>query len=181
MRIVNQSTDIRGFSLIELVVVIILLSILAVTVAPRFSGKSGFAEYAYQARLISALRAMQTRAMHDTRPGFCFQINISSSRRAFGAPRMAYADADPSPTCTTVIDYTNPPHFATTATEMASENVRISANRDGGSSIFYIGFDNLGRPITSSNNCAAGCRIEFLGEKRIGVCIESEGYVHACP
>ncbi|MBL4631847.1 MAG: prepilin-type N-terminal cleavage/methylation domain-containing protein, partial [Paraglaciecola sp.] len=88
----NQYYPLRhqGFTLIELIVVIILISVLSVSAYSRFSGTSGFSEYTYQARLISALRNMQTRAMHDNRDGYCFKINFNTSTAAFGPPTLRY-------------------------------------------------------------------------------------------
>jgi MSHA pilin protein MshC len=177
----------RGFSLIELITVIILLGIVAVSVGSRFVGSDGFAEYVYQSRLISALRVMQTRAMYDTRPatvanptGYCFQINFSSSPAAFGPPTLNYAAADGSPTCSTTIDYSSSLHLGTTVSEMADKNVAFVAFTDGANSIDYIRFDNLGRPLTSVGKCTAGCQLELQGEQSISVCIKAQGYIYAC-
>jgi MSHA pilin protein MshC len=169
-----------GFSLIELVVVIIIISVLAVSVFSRFTGTSGFAEYTYQARLISALRNMQTRAMHDNRDDYCFKINFdTSSTPAFGPPTLTYAPVgSTSDTCSNDIDFTNPDYLRTTSTEMADESVTLST-----SPVFaLIDFDGLGRPIDGDGDptCTSTCTITLTGESAVNVCIESQGFIHAC-
>ncbi len=68
----------RGFSLIELVSVIVLLSVLTVSIAPRFTSRDGFAEYAARDQLVSAFRTAQQRAMVD-HSGNCYRLNIDTT------------------------------------------------------------------------------------------------------
>lgn len=68
----------KGFSLVELVTVIILLGILAATILPRFSSRDGFSEYALRDQLISAYHLAQQRAMYD-HSGTCYRLNIDSN------------------------------------------------------------------------------------------------------
>jgi MSHA pilin protein MshC len=171
----------QGFSLVELIIVIVLLGILAVSVGSRFVGSQGFAELAYQSKLVSSLRAMQTRAMHDTRPGFCFLVNFVQSPPAFGPPSLQYNTNNSSASCTNNIDYSRADSVATTLTEMSEQQVVISAVKDGTMAITSIGFDNLGRPLTSANNCVSGCRIELTGEQVVAVCVAVQGFIYACP
>ena len=176
-----------GFSLIELVVVIILLGILAVSVSTRFVGTDGFAELSYQSRLIASLRAMQTRAMYDTRPatqanpsGYCFRINFSKAPAAFGPPSLNYGNADGSATCNNTIDHANAQSLGTSIDEMADKNVAFESLSDGANTIDYIGFDNLGRPLTMGGNCSAGSKLTLQGEQSVAVCIAAQGYIYAC-
>lgn len=173
--------DCTGFTLVELVIVIILISALSVTVFSRFSGTSGFAEYIYQARLISALRNMQTRAMHDNRNNYCFKVIFDTSTTpAFGSPTLTYAPiGNIDDTCGNMIDFNNPDYMTTNATEMSKENVSLSTTP---TTLPFIDFDDLGRPIDGDKNptCSDTCKITLSGESTVSVCIESEGYIHAC-
>ena len=67
-----------GFTLIELIVVIILISIMAVTVLPKFFTSNGFEEFTYRDELITKLRAIQLRSMQQTTDTVCHQIQIQS-------------------------------------------------------------------------------------------------------
>lgn len=167
-----------GFTLIELIVVIIILGILTVSVFTRFDGTSGYAEYTYQARLISSLRNMQQRAMQDTRQDYCFQINFSSSPAAFGPPTLSYNPGDSAVTCSSSIDHSNPDYLTTSTSEMSDEGVAF-----GSLPFNFIGFDSLGRPLTDDSgtpNCVSGCQVDFVAQETVSVCVESEGYIHVC-
>ena len=75
----------RGFTLVEMISVIILLSILAVSIIPRFTSRDGFAEYAVRDQLMSAFRLSQQRAMYDG-SGNCYRLNIDAT--GFGSQRQ---------------------------------------------------------------------------------------------
>jgi MSHA pilin protein MshC len=171
----------KGFTFVELVIVIILISVLSVSAFSRFSGTSGFSEYTYQARLISSLRNMQTRAMHDTRNDYCFQINFDSTTPAFGPPTLNYVSdtaSDKEATCETDIEFGNPEYLTTNATEMTDAGVSLSTVP----SFNFISFNSLGQPIdaTGELTCSSQCKITLTGESPVSVCIKSEGYIHAC-
>ena len=155
--------------------VIVLLGILAVSVAPRIQSAGSVVEYTYQSRLISALRTMQQRAMNDTRSGFCFQINIfDGSSSSFGPPTLNYANSNVANTCLTSIDSSEEAeHMSASNTEMTADDVSITS---GGT----IAFNSLGCPDTGSGFCANSTRVELQGETTIAVCVESQGYIHAC-
>ena len=183
MMLNNQGYSFKhnGFTLVELIVVIILISILSVSVFTRFSGKSGFFEYTFQARLISTLRNMQTRAMHDTRNDYCFQINFDSTTPAFGPPTLNYVSdtaSDKEATCETDIEFGNPEYLTTNATEMTDAGVSLSTLP----SFNFISFNSLGQPIdaTGELTCSGQCKIVLTDEQAVSVCIESQGYIHAC-
>jgi MSHA pilin protein MshC len=74
----------QGFSLVELVTVIILLGVLSVTVIPLFSSRDGYSEYAVRDQLISAFRYAQQRAMYD-QGGDCYQFYFDGD--GFGPKR----------------------------------------------------------------------------------------------
>jgi MSHA pilin protein MshC len=180
MMLNNQHNSFRhkGFTLIELIVVVILISVLSVSVFSRFSGTSGFSEYTYQARLVSALRNIQTRAMHDTRDGYCFQINFNSAPPAFGPPTLNYTTGSSADTCQTSIDFTNADYLTTSATEMTDAEVSLSTLP----SFSFISFNSLGQPVDVAGEptCSTRCEIILTGESAVSVCIESQGYIHAC-
>jgi MSHA pilin protein MshC len=170
----------KGFTLIELVLVLILLGLLSVAVYPRMTGKGGIAEYTYQARLVSALRTMQQRAMQDTRDGFCFKVALfSDNNSAFGPPTLDYIDdstINKTLTCGNQIstDLDNAYVIASNA-DMLNDAVTITAAPD------FVQFNSMGCTIdVLGNACATDVRIEIQGKKTIAVCVNSQGYIHVC-
>ncbi|RLV59038.1 type II secretion system protein [Parashewanella curva] len=66
----------KGFTLVELIATMVLIGILAVSVAPKFFGPSSYNAYALRAELISYLRNIQLRAMNNTDK--CFRFSATS-------------------------------------------------------------------------------------------------------
>ncbi|MEZ8101910.1 type II secretion system protein [Vibrio bivalvicida] len=58
-------SKVSGFTLVELIVVILLVSIVSVYAASRYSGRSGFSPYAAQERVISVIRQVQVNRMQS--------------------------------------------------------------------------------------------------------------------
>jgi len=170
----------KGFTLVELVIVLVLLGILSVAVYPRITGKGDIVEYTYQARLVSALRAMQQRAMQDTRNGFCFKVVLfSDNNSAFGPPTLDYIDdsaINKTLTCSNQIstDLDNAYVIANNA-DMLNDSVSITDAPN------FVQFNNMGCTIdVLGNACTTDVRIELQGKNSIAVCIKSQGYIHVC-
>ena len=165
---------INGFTVIELVVVIILLSILAANAIPRFTGASLVEPYTYRTQLIAALRLTQQRAMQQTNTSFCHQIVLDNTVARYGIPDR---------TDCSVIAFPNGWQPDLTGAEVESgQNITFSLINSAGineSNPVTIQFDGLGRPLdNSSNTCQGGCRLQIIGDETIDIIIESEGYIH---
>jgi MSHA pilin protein MshC len=63
----GYSLKAKGFTIIELVVVLVLIGILSVTVLPRFTGSSGLEDRGFRDRTIAALRYAQKSAIASRR------------------------------------------------------------------------------------------------------------------
>ena len=72
-----------GFTLMELILVIVLLSILSLFAASRFMGSGSFSAYALQERVISVIRQVQVNRMQsnidEANLGDDFRLQVSSS------------------------------------------------------------------------------------------------------
>jgi MSHA pilin protein MshC len=153
----------KGFTIIELILVIILMGILAVTVAPKMFNSEGFQEYAYQAEVITTLRNIQLKAMQQTDDGICHEVTITSK----------------------LLDITsicNNPTKAQTDQEKEWRYVPHVQIEDGHNVLFQVSgvttnfsFDSLGRPV----GCSTPCQIILQGTDNVIVQIESEGFIHA--
>jgi MSHA pilin protein MshC len=172
----------RGFTLVELITVVTLLGILALSVIPRFMGSSGFAEYTLQKRLLASLRNSQLKAMHDTRGEFCYRTNFvtgSDTSAAFGPSTKSYLSGQELASCETNIDDTSPEFLRTSSGEINAQGVSFSA-QDDTTAITYVQFGSFGRASTSAGSCANGCTLTFTGQSLAKICIADEGYVYAC-
>ncbi len=165
----------RGFSLLELVIVMMLISVLAVTVAPKMFNSSGYDELSYRQRLIALLRLQQTKAMQAS-DDVCHRILITTSR--FGITYDGF-DID----CASNVlpsDYSNinmqdKSHYGLSIDELAS-GISFSSHD--------IYFNHLGCPTSAPvANVALPCsttsvQIAINGLETHLLCIESQGYIH---
>jgi len=151
----------RGFTMIELIVVIIILAIMATTVITKFFTSTGFQEYTYQAEIITKLRSIQLRAMQQTDNSQCHTVLVIEG--ALGIPKncdLTLADGWQGEDVLTE--------------ESATTNVKV----EGGHEVtfapiaFSFSFDSMGRPSCST------CLITVAGDSTLTIKIESEGYIH---
>jgi MSHA pilin protein MshC len=162
--LVNEN---NGFTLIELIVVIMMLSILAVTVVPKFLSSKGFEEYTYRDELITKLRAIQLRTMQQTNNSKCqlIQVNASSIGLLATTPSATTCEASQLGESTTVT---------------IDSNHTVSFTISDGLSNFS--FSPLGRPeATGCGNTTTPCEITVtvVGESSLTIKINSEGYIYA--
>lgn len=158
----------RGFTLVELVVVIIILSILAVSVIPRLNSVSGYDSITQRDETIALLHNVQQRAMQNTQAASCHRIRFLTGQIGLSAQL-----ADGS--CGTGLMASK---GQINDFNLVSDISAYQAQNAAGASINYLDFDSYGRPSVNVGSCVgSGCRIIFGSE---AVCIESEGYIHVC-
>ncbi|QFI39740.1 type II secretion system protein [Moritella marina ATCC 15381] len=160
-----------GFTLIELVIVIILTGILAATAIPKLIGNDGFEAQTYRDQLVQLLKTVQQQAMscddncransggtpRTNNLYACNKVIIDSNR--FGIPKDCGA--------TFPLAGYDVPHLGMSKAEADSSSISFN------SPLRIIEFDSLG--VVSG---CTGCIIEVKGENTLSIRIESQGYIH---
>jgi MSHA pilin protein MshC len=153
-----------GFTLIELIVVMIVLGVLAVTVVPKLIGSSRFAARTTADQYIAHLRLVQLKAMNHT--GVCQNSVFDNDNSVFGMP----INADDAP-CGTVT-------AANSQIALGDSRITLvngSSNADI-QAFPQIVFDSRGIP--SAGSCSGACKLKVTAVDSVYVCIESQGYIH---
>jgi len=160
-----------GFTIVELVTVLVILGIISATVLPKFFGSDNFEAHPFRAQLISALRLTQQRAMQQTDGGdnYCHQVVINNDR--YGVLNRVSAN------CSTETDLTTLSPDQTG--KIVESRYDITFVLVGSANPSVIGFDSMGRP---TQDCSSGCEIQVSQtevSESLKIRIESEGYIHA--
>ncbi|HAS6111560.1 TPA: prepilin-type N-terminal cleavage/methylation domain-containing protein [Vibrio vulnificus] len=150
-----------GFTLVELIVVILLISIVSAYAASRYIGTGSFSAYAAQEQAISIIRQlqvyrMQSNTTNSANPNF----ELTASGGCLGSTAGCTAAATPQ------------------AAESRSDVMRL----DGvsvSSTISPIRFDLRGNPLQTNGSALNSVTITFTASgESASVCINSQGYVN---
>ncbi|WP_261923808.1 prepilin-type N-terminal cleavage/methylation domain-containing protein [Shewanella sp. NFH-SH190041] len=157
---VFHSYHMTGFTLVELVATVVLLSILAVAVGARLVSVGSVSSYTLRDEFISELRKAQLMAMNNT--DRCYRVAVTAQ----GYRIIHYADRLANNSCSGTVERTEPLQAFGGGTFLTL--LQNSQNT------FNLDFDRDGRTYPPCNgNC-----IEVEGEEPTLIAIESEGYIH---
>ncbi|WP_213865385.1 prepilin-type N-terminal cleavage/methylation domain-containing protein [Vibrio crassostreae] len=159
----------KGFTLVELIVVILLLAIIAATAISRFNGRQSYELYALQEQVSSVVRQVQLNRM---------QSNMDMS--VSGAESLRLVAVNNCIGSQSACDNTS----ATRSDIIASDDYSFSSIPTS-SYTFPIEFNLLGNP---ENTASSGVQITISSNNssdRAWVCINSQGFVYpsnqVCP
>lgn len=147
----------KGFTTIELIVVIILLGIMSASIIPKMFSTQGFSERTYINEVLNKLRAIQLRSMQQTDTNNCHSITITDKLLTNDVGNAQGCDIWSSGSTQVVIDDANVEFDLTQATS--------------------FNFNSLGQV----ENCnVSPCRVRIVTDtgNSLSVTIESEGYIH---
>ncbi|MCG6408459.1 prepilin-type N-terminal cleavage/methylation domain-containing protein [Vibrio fluvialis] len=152
-----------GFTLVELIVVILLVAILSAYAASRFIGVSSFSAYAAKEQAVSIIRQIQVSRMQSNLSDAALQSNghyvLQVSSSCLGSVAALRAVALSNDDQRSDVLRGNNLSFAS--------SVALSTQR--------VQFDLLGNP---QNEAAAGVTITITApDSSASVCINSQGYV----
>ncbi len=163
----SKHRNATGFTLVELVVTIIILSILSVVAYTRLPSVSGFTLPSYCHAVKSAVRRVQTQAMND--------VAISSAYQVIVTPTvLKWANADlnlnDSPDC--IGTYCS--RLVTISDEDVRRGIRFSVQQ--------FSFDSMGRAFSINNSANSTINIDLSSPQDADkqVVIYQEGYVDGC-
>ena len=165
-----------GFTLVELIVVILLISVLGITVLPKLQGTSEYQLISQRDQLVSLLRTVQSRAMQNTQDDAftCHRVLFLADK--IGLSAQISAGANIGGCATGVVDTNNNQTLDFLVIEELSG---YTATNRQGSAISTIDFDSWGRAVTNVGNCTKpGCKITI--ETNYAVCINNQGYINVC-
>lgn len=176
----KQQAKTGGFTLVELIVVIVLLAIISVYASSKYMGASRFSSSVAQEQVLSILRQVQITAMQSNtsnNSNSCRSILMASNQ--FGVTQACQSQGMSSAALSDYSKDTN---------QQQLELIQLSYDFNSVSgAVSELSFDLLGRPAMVTSAAATSlcsnsdCRITITtpssNESR-SVCINREGFIY---
>lgn len=159
----------KGFTLVELIIVIILIGIVSLYASTRYVGSSSFSTYLVQSEVLASLRLVQNRAMN--RSDYCnrWLLNSNQTQAIQASPSNAEG------ICTEQF-----PSDVTDSSFVDGKQNKVTFKLQTDINVSYLDFDSSGR----AQQClVSNCQIEIsstVNDDSISVCINTEGYIYGC-
>ncbi|MDB2374636.1 type II secretion system GspH family protein [Psychrosphaera haliotis] len=172
----TNTSHTRGFTLIELIVVILLIAVLGVTALPKLQGTSDYTLTSQRDQLISLLRTVQMRAMQNTQKetNTCHRIIFQSDKIGLNAQNTSGANIGGCGSGLINVSNNQTSDFL-----IIEDLSPYTATNRQGSPITEMNFDSWGQTELKVGNCAKpGCKITL--DTGYAVCINGQGYINAC-
>lgn len=164
----------RGFTLLELVLVIVLLGILSITAYGRWGGTSEASAATARDQLLTRLRLVQLQNMNE--PGLSSDSTARCSWLRIDVDRFVTVQTSGRPdTCATPAAQSS---MTTTALQQGGQLILDGVTMAlSGSTAFTLHFDRMGRPL---GVCSNGCVliVGSNGQSR-QITINAQGYMEA--
>lgn len=168
----------RGFTMIELIVVMILVGIMAVAVLPRFADKRDFDTRGYADQVLSSLRYAQKTAIAQRRR-VLVTFNEAADNVSLNFCNVAAAADTCSAATTNCNGVVTDPASGIAYSIPAPANVEIQARDTVPAAVASFRFDCLGRPMATDTTPATMTTVTVIGSPNVPIIIEPEtGYVH---
>lgn len=159
-----------GFTMVELIVVIVLTGILAITVAPKMFGANMADEFGYQAELRSAIAYAQKTSI-AARRFIC--VDVAASGATFTMLPTEPEAVGASVSCTQPLDL---PKVRASCSGNPANRICPPSGVSSGTASWV--FDPLGRPMNSSR-VALTSALSLSVTNQPAITVEAEtGYVH---
>lgn len=167
----------HGFTLVELIMVIVMLGVLAMFAAPRMFNSADFYARGFHDETLSMLRYAQKAAIAQRRM-VCVTFDVTSTPST-----AALTLEDPTPTSSPMPDVSCTVNLAgpkgdSPATVTAKSGTGFSAIKTGTSDVTQLIFSGLGHPVSPARLALAdNTTVEITGAASITV-EAMTGYVH---
>ncbi|NAZ45584.1 prepilin-type N-terminal cleavage/methylation domain-containing protein [Vibrio toranzoniae] len=165
----DSSPTSKGFTLVELIIVIILIGIVSLFASSRYVGSSSFSTYLVQSEVLASLRLVQNRAMN--RSGYCNRWLLNPSQNHAIQVSLSSAEG----ICSEAF-----PSDVTDSSFVDGTQNKVAFKLQTDTNVSYLDFDSLGR----AQQClVSNCQLEIsstVNDDSISVCINTEGYIYGC-